>query len=106
MKVVYVAPHRTYVIDSDGSTLAIADSAPHELPQTVNTQSFGVLYAARPNRVQLVGAWLEYLKAMARFVPLWPGEKLRIRYWLEFAGRDKYGKAFLSYRRFDGEVTL
>lgn len=121
MKVVYVAPHRTYVIDSDGSTLAIADGAPHELPQTVNSQSFGALYAVQPNRVQLVGAWLVYLQRLSTAMSsllrtpgeplrsygdtLWSGEKFRIRYWRP-GPRCKINLHHKYCMQFDREVTL
>ncbi len=110
MKTVYIAPHRTYVLDADGCLLALADKAPTELPQTLSARPW--LPKLPPGGQQLIGPWLTFLQAIGRAMvaagarqPLWPGETLRLRRWLP-GPRCTVNPEHEFCMRFDREVTL
>lgn len=120
MKTVYIAPHRTYVLAADGSLLAMADKAPTELPQTVDTHSHGSLHQVHANRRQLCGPWLVFLQRLASAMAspcrmpsgalrsygdtLWSGEGFRLVSWLQRGMRNDERTHF--FRRFDAVVSL
>jgi hypothetical protein len=84
-RTIYIAPHRTYILDVDGSLMAIAAPGPVQTPMTCSRHSLGELHRIYPNVALLCGDWLEFLcqlmgaaHAIGRPL-LWPGDDLRLR---------------------------
>lgn len=84
-RTIYIAPHRTYILDTDGSLLAICAPGPAVTPEVVYTHDFGSLHHVYPNVSQLRGAWLEFANALVTCslrlgaALVWPGQQVRLR---------------------------
>lgn len=110
MKTIYIAPHRTFVLDSDGSLIAAADKGPTEVPKTIYLHG----NITTPPRQQLRGPWLEFLQALGSAMvatgaraKLWPGERVRLRWHCRHVPRTGLYQLDAWWPcKFDREVTL
>lgn len=84
-RTVYIAKHATYVLDSDGSLLAVAPAGPGTEPLTSTRHALGELHRIYPNTVQLIGDWFCFLVSVMEAAHsfgrplLWPGDEVRLR---------------------------
>lgn len=94
-RTIYIAEHATYILDTDGTLLAVCSPGPIGEPMTTSPHGFGSLHQVYPDKALLIGYWLSFLDDVMKALRsvgrpiLWPGIKLRLR-----------------SRTFDGVATL
>lgn len=84
MRAIYIARHATYVLDSDGTLMCVAEKGPSEVPSTAPQLVLGGTYE-RHQLPRLAGAWVSFCNKLTSCMtayglfPTWPGGRVRMR---------------------------